>query len=95
MHGVPMVAIPVANDQPGVSSRIVWHGAGERVLLRELKAAKLQAAIREVLGNPAYRIRCREFQSACRQAGGVQRAVELIEQALATRQPVFAEQLEC
>ena len=40
MYGVPMIAIPVANDQPGVSSRIVWSGVGERISLRSLDVSR-------------------------------------------------------
>ena len=27
-QGVPMVAIPITNDQPGVAARIAWSGTG-------------------------------------------------------------------
>ncbi|WLT39734.1 hypothetical protein NON20_10065 [Synechocystis sp. B12] len=27
-NAVPMVAIPIANDQPGVAARIAWAGVG-------------------------------------------------------------------
>jgi MGT family glycosyltransferase len=35
-NGVPMVAIPVANDQPGVAARIAWSGCGEAIPLKKL-----------------------------------------------------------
>ena len=28
-EGVPMVAIPIAYDQPGVAARVAYHGVGE------------------------------------------------------------------
>ncbi len=34
-NGVPMVAIPIANDQPGIAARIAWAGAGEVVSLNK------------------------------------------------------------
>jgi UDP:flavonoid glycosyltransferase YjiC (YdhE family) len=41
-NAVPMVAIPVANDQPGVAARIAWTGAGEVVPFARLSVPKLR-----------------------------------------------------
>jgi zeaxanthin glucosyltransferase len=35
-QGVPMVAIPIGFDQPGVAARIAYHGAGEFVEVGDL-----------------------------------------------------------
>src|SRR6266567_6483163 len=48
-QGVPMVAIPITNDQPGVASRIAWCGAGEFITPKRLTAAALRARIVRVL----------------------------------------------
>jgi zeaxanthin glucosyltransferase len=40
--GVPLLAIPIAFDQPGVAARIVHTGAGERLGHRFLSAAKVR-----------------------------------------------------
>ena len=58
-YGVPIVAIPITNDQPGVATRIVYTGSGELITL------------------------------SIHQAGGVTRAVEIIEKAIATQKPVL------
>ncbi|MEG4987162.1 glycosyltransferase [Microcoleus sp. BR0-C5] len=42
INGVPMVAIPVANDQPGVAARIAYTGVGEAAYLKELSVPKLR-----------------------------------------------------
>ena len=34
-NGVPMVAIPITNDQPGVAARIAWTGTGEVIPLEQ------------------------------------------------------------
>ena len=47
-YGVPMVAIPVGNDQPGVAARIKWRGVGELLALKHLKAAKLRPLMDQV-----------------------------------------------
>jgi UDP-glucoronosyl and UDP-glucosyl transferase len=48
-YGMPMLAIPIANDQPGVAARIAWTGAGEVITLAKLNSSRLQAAVKKVL----------------------------------------------
>jgi zeaxanthin glucosyltransferase len=60
--GVPMVAIPITNDQPGVAARIVWRGVGEVVTPKRLTAARLRAAIDKVRSTPAYGENARKLQ---------------------------------
>ncbi|HEV2175160.1 MAG TPA: glycosyltransferase [Nitrospira sp.] len=81
-HGVPMVAIPVGNDQPGVASRLKWVGAGEFLPIKQLNAARLKPLIRRVLGEPSYHRRAQEMMGRIKKADGVRQAVELIEGAL-------------
>jgi zeaxanthin glucosyltransferase len=40
-QGVPMVAIPIGYDQPGVAARIAYHGVGEFVEIGNLTASRL------------------------------------------------------
>jgi zeaxanthin glucosyltransferase len=87
-YGVPMVAIPVTNDQPGVAARIAWIGAGEIVPLKKLTAARLQTALQLVLTTPSYRHNAVRLQQSIAQSGGVSRAADIIELAISTRQPV-------
>lgn len=81
-NGVPMVAIPVANDQPGVAARIAYTGVGEVVALKELSVPKLRSAIVKVLTQESYRKRAIEMQGAIVGAGGVKKAADIIEQAV-------------
>jgi zeaxanthin glucosyltransferase len=87
-YGVPMVAIPVTNDQPGVAARIAWIGAGEIVPLAKLTAERLESALKLVLTNESYRHNAVRLQQSIAQAGGVKRAADIIELAISTRQPV-------
>jgi zeaxanthin glucosyltransferase len=50
-QGVPMVAIPIAYDQPGISARIAHHGVGEFVDLDSLSVTSLLQLIRKALTN--------------------------------------------
>jgi len=88
-HGVPMVAIPVTNDQPGIAARIAWIGAGEIVPLSRLTGARLHTVLKLVLSQPSYRQNALRLKQSISAAGGVTQAADLIEQAISTRKPVF------
>ncbi len=89
-NGVPMVAIPIANDQLGVAARIAWTGTGEVVPLSQLSAPRLQAAIKRVLAENSYRKNASRLQEAIRRAGGVKRAADIVEQVIFTGKPVVS-----
>ncbi|WP_310488612.1 glycosyltransferase, partial [Chamaesiphon sp. VAR_69_metabat_338] len=76
--GVPLVAIPITNEQPGIATRIVRTGAGEMVPLKQLTVDRLKQAIHRVLTDSNYRTHAHRMQSIVRQSGGVKRAVDLI-----------------
>ncbi|MEG4089073.1 glycosyltransferase [Microcoleus sp. K1-B6] len=92
-NGVPMVAIPVANDQPGVAARIAYTGVGEVVALKELSVSKVRSAIVKVLTQESYKQRAIEMQGAIGRSGGVKRAADIIEQAVLTGKPVLASKI--
>ena len=89
-NAVPMVAIPITNDQPGIAARIAWTGTGEVIPLKRLRVPRLRKAIERVLSNDAYRHNALKLQAAIDQAGGVRRAADIIEQAISTGEPVIA-----
>jgi len=91
INGVPMVAIPITNDQPGVAARIAWTGSGEFVPLKKLSVPKLRTAIQQVLGEDSYKKNATRLQEAIRRAGGVSRAADIIEQVISTGLPVLSE----
>ncbi|MEO1622615.1 MAG: nucleotide disphospho-sugar-binding domain-containing protein, partial [Cyanobacteria bacterium J06632_3] len=90
-NGVPMVAIPIANDQPGIASRVVWAGCGEAIPIKKISVTKLHTAISKVLRDATYTENAVKLQSAIHRAGGVKRAIDIVEQVIATGQPMFAE----
>jgi zeaxanthin glucosyltransferase len=79
--GVPLVAIPVGFDQPGIAARIVYHGAGESVPVASMNREDLSRAIQKVLGNPSYRDVARRFQRTIAQTHGLDRAADVLERA--------------
>lgn len=93
-NGVPMVAIPIAQDQLGVAARISWKGVGEVVPLPLLSfpylgVSMLRCAIQRVLTEDSYRENAYRLQEAIRRAGGVSRAADIVEQVVSTGKPVY------
>jgi len=80
--GVPMVALPVTNDQPAVAARLRWARAGEVLFPARLRATQLKAAVRRVLELPEYLGRARQLQMSIERAGGVERAADIVEGVL-------------
>jgi zeaxanthin glucosyltransferase len=91
-NGVPMVAIPIANDQPGVAARIAWTGTGEVITLGQLTSSRLQTAVQRVLTEDAYKQNAVKLQAAMRRAGGASRAADIVERVAQTGQPALAKQ---
>lgn len=89
--GVPMVALPIANDQPGVAARIVWSGCGEALTLKKLNVSRLRTAIQKVLAEENYKNNALSLQQAIKRAGGVSRAADIVEQVVSTGKPVRAQ----
>ncbi len=89
-NGVPMVAIPITNDQPGVAARIAWTKTGEFLSLSKLSVQKLRRTIKQVLEEDCYKQNALRLQKAIGQAGGVNRAGDIVEQAISTGKAVFA-----
>jgi len=80
-QGVPMVAIPIAYDQPGTAARIAYHGVGELVELDELTTEGLRGLIEKVLQDPSYRERAGYFRKVISKTRGLDVAANIIEQA--------------
>jgi zeaxanthin glucosyltransferase len=59
-QGVPMVAIPIGYDQPGVAARIAHHSVEEFMEVEDLTVEGLSERIQAVLKNPRYRIRAQQ-----------------------------------
>jgi zeaxanthin glucosyltransferase len=78
--GVPLVAIPLAHDQPAIASRLARTGTGIVIPRNRFNTEILRSALRSVL-RPAnsYRQNARRMQDACQAAGGVERAADIAE----------------
>jgi zeaxanthin glucosyltransferase len=78
-EGVPMVAVPLAHDQPGVAARAKARGVCAVVPLRRLNAARLRKAVLAVLEDGQYREAARAMQRALQKVDGPGRAADLID----------------
>ena len=88
-HGVPMLCVPVTNDQPGVASRVEWLGAGEILKPHRVTAERVRAAVTRLLNVERYRRKARHFSNRMTIVPGVGRAADIIEEAFRTGQPVM------
>jgi len=84
-HGVPIVAIPVAEDQPGVAARLRRAGVALTIPRRRLSVPRLTAAVVELITNPTYHEALRRCRDAVARRNGVEEAVNIIDRCLATR----------
>jgi zeaxanthin glucosyltransferase len=88
-QGVPMVAIPIANDQPGVASRLEWLGVAEVVQPSRLTVSRLRANVRGVLRKPHYRARAQQWKAEIARAEGLTQAANIVERAIESRRRVL------
>jgi zeaxanthin glucosyltransferase len=84
-NGVPMIAIPVTFDQPGVAARLVWTGTGRMIPIHELTAERLRLEMVEILTNAKYRTNAKLLQKHAAAQTGVRQAADVIERVLERR----------
>ncbi len=84
-QGVPLVAVPLANDQPGVAARVKARGACVVVPRNRLNTARLRKAVMLVLQDARYREAAQVLQRTIRRMDGPGHAADLIEQVLKLR----------
>ncbi len=82
-NGVPMVAIPIASEQPGIAMRIARLGAGTVVPLADVNAASVSKAVQTILAEHTYREAARYTSGEIAKLHPVADAVRIIEQVLA------------
>ena len=78
-RGVPMLALPLTSDQPGVAARIVRTGTGLRLSPAWSSEARICADLRRLLSDPAFGQRARAFATEAphwRRAAGAADAIE-------------------
>jgi MGT family glycosyltransferase len=82
----PILALPLAFDQPGVAARIRHAGAGLSASPRFTSAAGLARRLRRLLDEPGFKQRCAALAEGVKRAGGSARAADIVEAALGIAQ---------
>ncbi len=90
-HGLPLVVIPIAADQPENARRCAALGLGRVVGPEERIPDAIRTAVREVLGEPRYRQNAVALQTEMETLPRVERAVELLEGLASEKTPRLAD----
>ena len=80
-NGVPILALPITNDQPGVAARIANKNVGVVVSADQASPEYFVAAIKRVLGDSTIRDNVRRMQKAIRSVDGLSIAAGILETA--------------
>ena len=79
--GSPVIAIPLAHDQPAIAARLARTGAGIVLSPGRVNAHSLRSAIECILkADSTWQFHASRLQKAIAAAGGVERAADLLEQ---------------
>lgn len=81
-YAKPLVVLPVAYDQSYVASTVVDSGSGIRLNFNRFKAQQLKDTVNKVLYDKKYSENAQTVQKSFEEAGGVTKAVKLLENIL-------------
>ena len=79
--GVPLLAMPIAGDQFGVSSRVLWHGVGRMLGARERKAENIRGALLSLLSDARWGRAAKRLAAVIGQSGGAVQAAAIVDAA--------------
>jgi MGT family glycosyltransferase len=77
-YGVPIVAIPLANDQPMVARQLEALGAGIELKMQEITPVQISDAVHKVISDPAYQAASKNIGRSFAEAGGCMAAADSI-----------------
>ncbi|QOY95876.1 glycosyltransferase [Massilia sp. UMI-21] len=78
----PILALPIAFDQPGTAARIVHAGLGLKGSARFSGSARLAQDLRRLLDDASFATRLDAMSASLAEAGGTRRAADIVEAAL-------------
>jgi len=80
-NGVPMLALPITNDQPGVAARIANKKVGVVMSPEQASPGNFVTAIKRVLEDSTFRDNVQRVQKAIRSTDGLSIAAGILERA--------------
>jgi MGT family glycosyltransferase len=78
----PILALPIAFDQPGTAARVVHAGLGLKASARFAGSTQLRKLLERLLTESSFAMRLDALSGAVASAGGTVRAADIIEAAL-------------
>lgn len=88
-NGVPMVAAGNTEEKPEVNARIEWTGVGINLKTKTPSPTQIKNAVKKILSTPQYRHKAQIIQTEIARSDAASKAVDLLEQLVGTKQPVF------
>jgi UDP:flavonoid glycosyltransferase YjiC (YdhE family) len=82
LAGKPMVAIPLAHDQPAIAARLARLRAAEVLPVMRLSTRRIRIAVAKVLADASYLRAAARLQTSLQAIHGTERAANAIEEAL-------------
>jgi len=89
--GLPMVVIPMMNDQSNNAARCAALGVGAVLGPEERTPEAIRAAVQEVFVNPSYRASAQRVRDEMAALPGPEYAVALLERLATEKQPLLTE----
>lgn len=81
-YGVPVIAIPISNDQPAVAMQVAQLGAGLSLSIDEVSAEILLTSVDQIFSNPLYKQSCLKISTSFKMSGGYRKAADMIQRYL-------------
>lgn len=88
LHGLPLVIVPYAGDQPEVAQRVVAAGAGVSLYPEQLTPETLRSAVETVIARPEYRRSARRLAELMARCDGPGESARLLGLLAETGRPV-------
>ncbi len=82
-HGLPLVVVPIRDDQPTVAAQVVAAGAGVRLTYSRARSTEIRTALESVLGEPEYAAAAEVVRESFVAAGGAAAAADRLEKVVA------------
>lgn len=87
-RGVPMMCLPVTNDQPGVAKRIEFLGAGRSLPVGKVTSSRLLSELQKMLATTQYEEKAKWAAAQLRHNDGLLDAAAIVEKAFTTRERI-------